>query len=62
LEDVDAVVDGLADLGDLDVVLPAAGLLPKLIGNVLVVGLAGTRGLDGVRTTISFARMSLNLA
>ena len=60
LQDLDAVIDGLTDLGDLNIIVASWGLFPQLICDVLIIGFSGFGGLDRVRMTMSLERISLN--
>ena len=40
LQYLDAIIDGLADLGDLYVIVATGGLFPELIGDILIIGLS----------------------
>lgn len=40
LQYLDAIIDGLADLGDLYVIVATGGLFPQLIGDILIIGLS----------------------
>lgn len=55
-----AIIDGLTDLRDLDIIVASRRLFPQLICDILIVGFSGFSGLDRVRMTMSLERMSLN--
>ena len=55
LQDIDSVVDGLADAVDIDEVTASWGLFPEFVGHFGIIALSR---LDGGRITVSLDRKS----